>query len=253
MVNTYIMSQPFGAYLQCHKNPFATYKCLESFRYFYPNATIVLLSDNGYNFSEMSKYFNCIYIHENENIWLTHKNLDDGSHITNSNKLIERISRAFQLVKEDFIMWLEDDVSINNIIQDNFKYDLNGFSPNQILDFQIEELKKKYTFLDKNKIYRFNGHGGSVFHKTNFLDFLKNKEIIDDVLINWKKYKFSSDLGQDFFFSVIITLNRGTIGAYEGHYDFGGYRNNNIIVQHQYKVWYNHKMPKELEYLVQIT
>jgi hypothetical protein len=273
------MSQPFGAYLQVYKNQFATYKCLESFRRFYPNSTIVLLSDNGYDYSEMAKFFNCIYIHEYENILLTHKNVDDGSHIINSNKIIERIKSAYQLIKEDYVMWLEDDVSINNKISDTFKYDLNGFSPNRI---PIIELQKKYTFLDNNFIYRFNGHGGSIFHKNNFLKYLENKEIIEDILINWKTYKFPSDLGQDLFFSVIITLNRGNIGTYDGHYDgyifapfrdaqsmqhpyfaslyycdlSGGvlndeiYKDNNIIVQHQYKYWYGHPMPKDLKYLV---
>jgi hypothetical protein len=240
------MSQSFGAYLQCYKNPLATYKCLESFRYFYPNSTIVLLSDNGYDYTEMANHFHCTYIHENENIWLTHKNMDDGSHIINSKKLINRIQKAFSLISEEYVMWLEDDVSINSKITDTFRYDLNGFSPNQ---FQIEELKKKYIFLDSNKIYKFNGHGGSVFHKENFLHYLKNEEVINDILLNWKKYKFPSDLGQDYFFSAIITLNRGTIGTYEGHYDWFNEKNIHICVQHQYKIWYNKEMPSELRYL----
>jgi len=244
------MSQKFGAYLQCHKQPYATYKCLESFRRFYPDSTIVLLSDNGYDYTEMAKYFNCIYIHENENIWLTHKNMDDGSHIINSKKLIKRIQKAYSLIPEEYIMWLEDDVSINNIITDSFKYDLNGWSPNRFLDFQIVELIKKYPFLEVNKIYRFNGHGGSVFHKNNFLKYLKNQVVIDDILLYWKQYKFPTDLGQDYFFSAIITLNQGTIGEYEGHYDFFNMKNDNITVQHQYKVWYNIPLPKELEYLI---
>ena len=243
---------PFGAYLQCHKQPLATFKCLESFRNFYPDSTIVLLSDNGYDYSEMAKVFKCIYIHENENIWLTHNNLEDGSHIVNSKKLIQRIQTAFSLIPEDYIMWLEDDVSINSVITDVFKYDLNGFSPNQFLDFQIEILKKKYTFLDINKIYRFNGHGGSVFCKT-FLKYLQNEEVINDILINWKQYGCPSNLGQDYFFSLVITLNKGTIGTYEGHADCSGYKNDNIVVQHQYKVWYNKDLPKEMEYLIEYT
>ena len=63
-----MQTQEFGAYLQCYKNPYATYKCLESFRTFYPDNTIVLLSDNGYDYTKMAEYFKCIYIHSNENI-----------------------------------------------------------------------------------------------------------------------------------------------------------------------------------------
>ena len=58
--------QTLGAFLQCHKNPYATYKCLESFRKHYPMSTIVLLSDNGCDYTEMAKHFDCIYIHEKE-------------------------------------------------------------------------------------------------------------------------------------------------------------------------------------------
>jgi hypothetical protein len=238
--------QSFGAFLQCYKNEYATYKCLESFRQFYPHSTIVLLSDNGYNYSEMAKHFNCIYIHEYENISLLHRNLDDGSHITHSYKLIERIKNAFKLITEDYIMWLEDDVSVNGIIKDTFKYDLNGYSPNHIY---IHELQKKYTFLN-NTIYKYNGHGGSIINKEKILNCFDNNDIIEDVLINWKKYNLTKDIFHDYFFSLLITLNKGTVGTYIGHADCIGYKNDNIIVQHQYKCWYNHPMPESLKYLV---
>lgn len=137
------MSKSLGAYFQCYKNPFATYKCIKSFRKFYPNNTIVLLSDNGYNYSEMAKYFNCIYIHEYDNAKFIHDNMEDGSHIINSNKLIERIKKVFNLIQEDYVMWLEDDVVINNIITDDFHYDLNGFCPNEI---PINQLQNNIPF-----------------------------------------------------------------------------------------------------------
>ena len=35
-----------GAYYQVYKQPFATYKTLEAFRKVYPNAPILLVSDN---------------------------------------------------------------------------------------------------------------------------------------------------------------------------------------------------------------
>jgi hypothetical protein len=238
------MTQAFGAYLQCYKNPYATYKCLESFRHFYPDTTIVLLSDNGYNYSEMAKHFNCIYIHEYENSTFIHEIYQD-KHIINFNKLIERIIKVFHLIKEDYIMWLEDDVCINNRIQDMFKYDLNGFAPNTFLEFQIKELQKKYILNDSNKR---TGHGGSVYHK-NFLKYLQNKDIINDLLINWTKYKLSSNICQDELFSLIILLNKGTIGSYDGHYDCS-FKNDKIIVQHQYKCWYKYPMPESLKHLV---
>jgi hypothetical protein len=243
-------SQPFGIYLQCHKQPVATYKALESARKFYPNCTIILLSDNGYNYSKMACLFNCIYIHDNENLWLTYKEFETGGHIINSHKLLQRTANAFKLCKEDYVMWLEDDVSINGKIIDTFKYDINGYCPNRFLDFQIKELQIKYPFLKNDVVYNFSGHGGSVFHKENIIKYFNNKLIIDDILSNWITYKFPSDLGHDFLFSLTVLLNQGTIGSYQGHADWFYGINNNITVQHQFKELYNKTIPDFIRELI---
>lgn len=244
--------QKFGVYLQCYKNSYATYKCLENFRNFYPESTVVLLSDNGYDYSEMAKFFNCFYIHETENLWLTYKDFDSGNHINNSLKLINRIYNAFNLCKEEYVMWLEDDVIINGKITDTFKYNINGYCPNYIQQTSVIELSKTYCFIHANKKYNYSGHGGSVFHKKTLLKSFENKKIVFDIILNWKKYDFASDLGQDLLFSILVILNKGTIGPYYGHCDDKNNINLNIIVQHQYKYWYNKQIPQELEYLVKI-
>ena len=242
-------TQEFGAYLQCHKNPYATYKCLESFRKFYPDNTVVLLSDNGYDYTEMAKYFRCIYIHSDENIVFIHKDVNDIGRFENSFKLIERIVNAFELCNEKYVMWLEDDVSINKPIVDTFMYEINGFCPNRISDESIQRLQKKYN-LDTNKKYYFTGHGGSVFNKNFFIECMKKKELILDIIENWVYYQFPSDIAQDFLFSVIITLYGGSIGPYQGHYDGYNGLNTDITVQHQYKVWYKIPLPDNLKHLI---
>lgn len=240
--------QKFGIYFQCYKNPYATYKALESARCFYPTCTIILLSDNGYNYSKMADFFNCIYIHSEYNLPFI-IDLDD-KYIKNSNNLLKRFYDAFLLIKEDYIMFLEDDVSINKKITDTFKYDLNGYCPNNLSFVNIEKIKEKYKFFNEKNY--FTGHGGSVFNKNTLLKCLKNQEIIDDILLNWKKYNFPSNICQDFFLSVILIFNNCTIGPYEGHKDFGFYKNDNISVQHQYKLFYNVELPTEIKKLVYI-
>ena len=244
--------QPFGVYLQCYKNPMATYKCLESLRKFYPYCSVVLLSDNGYDYTEMANFFHCIYIHDSENLLLTYKDLDSGGHIVNSIKLIKRVYNTFSLCKEEYVMWLEDDVIFNGPIKDIFKFSINGYCPNRINQESNIELKKKYPFIDENKIYRISGHGGSVFHKKTLLKTFENHDITLDVLQNWKNYKFPTDLGQDFLFSVLVTLNEGTVGPYQGHADGYDKIYPSINVQHQYKYWYNKEMPNELKHLVRM-
>jgi len=245
-----MQTQDFGAYLQCYKNPYATYKCLESFRTFYPDNTIVLLSDNGYDYSKMAEYFKCIYIHSNENIAFIYDDPNNFGKFENTFKLIERLIKAFELCKEDYVMWLEDDVSINNKITDIFRYDLNGFCPNFIPEQGILKLQEKYGILDINKKYRFSGHGGSVYKRDFFIKAMKNSEMIHSILENWVYYDFPTTIAQDFLFSVVITLCGGTIGSYRGHYDNHYELDKTIDVQHQYKEYYKIPFPYELQRFV---
>jgi hypothetical protein len=244
------MTQPFGAFFQCYKNSYATYKCLESFRRHHPDNTIVLLSDNGYNYSKMAEYFNCIYIHSDNSLPFIIKDLNSNTYIDIVHKMIDRYTEAFLLIKEDYIMWLEDDVSINEKITDTFKYDINGFCPNMYNDKMINRLNQTYDCIKKENIYRWSGHGGSIFNKSNILKYFENKDIINDILINWKKYNLPKDICQDFFISLLVNTNCGTIGTYKGHQDGYNGLDSYIQVQHQYKVWYNIPLPTELQHLV---
>ena len=81
---------------------------------------------------------------------------------------------------------------------------------------------------------------------------MNNKVIIHDVLENWVNYKFPTDIGQDFLFSLIVTLSGGNIGPYKGHLDYYRGINPNIDVQHQFKNFYNVPLPDELSHLVKM-
>lgn len=246
----------FGAYFQVYKNPYATYKCLESFRSFYPFNTIILVSDNGYNYTKMAEYFNCIYIHSNEQILLIYNDLTTNDYIQNSFKLIDRFINAIQLIEEDYVILLEDDVVINNKIDDELKYDINGYCPNFIFkqnDDIINNLLVEYPFLDINA--RYSGHGGSIFNKNNIITYLSNKPIIDIILQNWNiwhKYNIPINICQDYLYSIITIFNKGTIGPLNNHLDCN-YLNTNITIQHQYKVYYNVEMPSSIKHLYDIN
>jgi hypothetical protein len=243
-------TQEFGAYLQCHKYPYATYKCLESFRKWYPNNTIVLLSNNGYDYTEMAKYFKCIYIHSKESVPFIYEDPNDTGKIEYVDKLTQRMINVFELCNEEYVLWLEDDVSINNPITDIFRYHLNGFCPNSFANTSIEKLNAKYNNLDTNKVYHYSGHGGSVYNRKFFIECMKYKQRIHDIIENWVYYDFPTTIPHDFLFSVIITLCDGTIGPYKGHYDGCNGLNPAITVQHQFKQYYNIPLPYELRRFV---
>lgn len=245
-------SKSIGAYYQCHKNPYATFRCLLSFRTYYPESTIVLVSDNGYDYTEMAILFNCIYIHDNVNAHFICNGTDvkTGRHIQNMIRLIERVKKSFLLIKEDYVIWLEDDVVIRNRITDNLTYDLNGFCPNIFSNSTISKLKEIYPFLEE-KNCRFSGHGGSIFQKKSLLESFENETVIYDLMQRWIEYGFD-ELCQDVFFSLVLILNKKTVGPYVGHGD-SCFENENLIVQHQYKVFYDIPMPNEIKHLVKMT
>ena len=234
-------TQAFGAYFQCYRSPMSTYKCLESFRRHYPTATVVLLSDNGYNYAKMAEQFGCIYIHSHENYRLC----DIATR--NVPALLKRIQDAFRLIPEEYVMWLEDDVSVNAPVTDTFRYDINGYCPNTYSRKMIEALQQTYP-LDRG-IYRWAGHGGAVFHRENLITYLDNRSMLDDILFNWPRYQLPATICQDFVISLMINIQQGTIGPYEGHADDHLGLNSSIKIQHQYKVWYSTPFPPELAYL----
>jgi hypothetical protein len=151
---------------------------------------------------------------------------------------------------------------VNQKIEDGFNYDINGFCPNFIVTHKIYE---KYNIIDLKKIYRLSGHGGTVFRKRKLLESFLNEDVVMDVLTNWTNYGFPTDVCQDYLFSVLVTLNGGTVGPYEGHNDGQlhsvYYKNGTMIknyvvqpeirIQHQYKKWYGVPMPDDLKHLVE--
>jgi hypothetical protein len=242
----------FGAYLQCFKNPYATYKCLESFRKFYPTSTIVIASDNGHDYTEMAKLFNCTYIHYLDKALCINPVIDTlEKRSKNSYAIIDRVRHCFALIKEPYVMWLEDDVIINSRIDDtNLLYVLNGFCPNKHSQSTLTKLHTKYPFINTSGEYRFSGHGGSIFKKDTFLQYLDNKPIIEDLMENWLDYNLATNICQDYMFSLIVILNKGTIGQYIGHYDYSGKINNSMCVIHQYKKYYGVELPEHLKHLI---
>lgn len=247
----------FGAYFQCYKNPYATYRVLESFRRHYPSSTVVLCSDNGYDYTKMAEHFNCIYHHRTKNMWLIYGKCEeidkgkDGEHIPWAKELLSHMKSMFSLIKEDYMLWLEDDIAINHPISDPCINDINGFNPNTYWENMKVQLSKKYTHIHPLKDYTWSGGGGSIFNKKAILHYLDNEPIINDILMNWRNYDLTSNIVCDFLLSIIVHCNCGTVGSLHA---VGDGPCNEIItslaIQHQYKRYYGVPMPSELSHLV---
>ncbi len=263
-----------SAYIQCYKNPLATFVCLSSFREFYPTEEILMVSNNGYDYTEMAKYFNAKYYFENTNIFnkmqLRKQDFDEAGIIYNKENLTEKFKTVWldnlilkfeymcNMLSGDYIIYLEDDVKINGQITTDLIYDLNGFCPNIIGSSEyinlFNTLRVKYHGLNLNNM-RYSGHGGSIYKRDFLKKTLENKDLIEDMRENYYKYHIEhglilSDVCQDYFISFILFLNGGTIGPLNGHGD-DYYDNSILTIQHQYKKYYNAELsyPNLLEHI----
>jgi hypothetical protein len=232
-----------GAFFQCYKQPYATYKCLESFRNIYPTEPIVLLSSNGHDYTNMATHFRCIYLHEDENISFIQERNEQATCI----RLIQRVVKAFSILQCEYVLWLEDDVHVHKPLPKTFAHDLNGFAPNCFSPQTITQLQN--YGLDPRKTYRWTGHGGSVYNRRAFLHAMEQTDIVQHILTKWDTLHLSSNICQDMLFSLILLCNRGTTGPYEGHID-SEQLDTYCVVQHQYKAFYNVPLPSDVATLI---
>ena len=111
-----------GAYYQCYKQPKAVIHSLQAFRKSYPDSTIVMVSNNGLNMEHVAKFFNADYTHSTQST-------SEHSTLCKDEKdfklYMSRLYGAAKKIKEDYIMFLADDVRIFNPIKE-IKYDLAG-------------------------------------------------------------------------------------------------------------------------------
>jgi glycosyl transferase family 11 len=191
-----------GAYYQCYKEPHAFLNACQSFRRVYPTSTLVIVSDNGDDFSHAAKYFNAASYKTNK------KRGGNGAttHITALDQIIVFITNFLQGAKqisEDYFILMEDDVSIGRSIQmaAGFKDDIIG--NNSILaDFPV--VLQKYV---NKQVRYYGGCGGSLF-KRSFWANLDMKKVEVQLREFQKMY---SQFHTDMVLSFLCYANDGSI------------------------------------------
>ena len=222
-----------GAYFQCYKNPTATFHALENFRKSYPDTTIILLSDNGYNYSKMASHFNAIYIHETENL---SPSVGYGyrNPISSYTKFIDRIRKVLPLIKEEYFMLLEDDVLTKKQYTEEFKGTINGNCVNKIFAKTFKQIPF-YTGPPMDRF--FSGHGGSVYHKEQFSEALNNETVTSWLISNWLSLYLGETIDCDIFFSLLVYITGKSVHPLTQHKDGMQYYNSGHVI-HQYKELY---------------
>jgi hypothetical protein len=227
----------------CYKQPYATYKTLQSFKEFYPSGMVYLISDNGYDYSKMAEYFGYKYLHLNENINLgynkDYKTFSNERKINDLIKYIKVWENVFQELKSKYIIKLEDDVKIVGKIEFElisgtiFGPLINKF-PTHVLN-DIDNMSK-----DKNEYY--SGHGGCIYNRLLFLECLRNEPIVNKLIEKYLSYNLNSNIiVDDQFFSLLVLLNKQQICNNLFQFESGIKHNiNQIKTYHQFKNYYNY-------------
>lgn len=226
-----------GAYFQVYKQPTSTRRSLDYFRSIYPTGTVVLVSDNGLNYSKMAKEFDCIYFHEPENTNLVFSP-------TNRQRILaffERLRRCVQPIKEDYFLLLEDDVLVIQRVIEPLVGTVNGNFLNTLPKEKVRFFKN-LTHIPCD--FQYTGHGGSIVHTKKFLEMVNDHELIQYVLDTWDASGLGETMGFDSLLSVLTVVAGGTLAPLackKDYYTDGLFARNvdNVCILHQCKDLYS--------------
>jgi len=233
-----------SAYFQCHKNPYATYESLKRFRAFYPTGPILLLSDNGYDYTEMAKHFNCTYLHETTSCRLSLP-IRDGYQST-----VDRLRKVFSMISTEYFMLLEDDVHVFAKYMQYFKGDINGNCINTLRSSVLNNIPFSVV---KHEDKYYTGHGGSVYKKEAMVRLLDNKDQVNWLLDHWEEVGLGPGVDVDIFLSLLVIVNGGRIHHLSEHKDLLTNRITDtvgIAALHQVKYFYGKELPDNLKHLI---
>jgi hypothetical protein len=218
---------------------------LRRFRAAYPHTTIVLVSDNGYNYSRMAAYFGAIYIHEDTNAGPCGKE-DDKIRVW-----LDRLCKGMALIKEEFCMLLEDDVNVVSRYNEPFTGTINGNFVNKIKASTFKNIDY-YSGVVEDKFY--TGHGGSVFNIKELIAILGKTDNRDWLINNWTKLGPWTSIDGDIMLCLMTLTNGGTVCQLHGHKEL--YTNSRDLsgaaVIHQCKEYYNTANDEALDCLYDV-
>jgi hypothetical protein len=226
-----------------YRQPVAFEASLRSFRQQYPESTIVLIGDLGcYDYSKLAEKYKCHYL-------LAEKKIGTQNYSAHLNSLtldqyLDLWQRAFSLMKEDYVLLLEDDTHVYKPVDVSFlNYTINGCNPGE----KLHPLLTSWLGSKASPIY--GGCGGCIFDKKFF------QSIFSTMDRDSFKQVFSllvRPLGADEVLSLICYRHGGTIGMYKGFTEvwYPDFKERllrkEITVLHADKSLYNAPVPRAL-------
>lgn len=226
----------FSVYYQVYNNKRATFAALKSFRQIYPDVPILLVCDGGADHTAIAKYFNCEYYHDPVNIgyWPC----------KDMYRWFQRIARAGDLFKTEWILILEDDIRTRDRISKYPHAHLSGQGGSsgtriikQLSPSARAFIRDKYP---ETENFGISGCGGSILHRASFMKCLEHLEPGD--LEQWITHEPgipASDIALTFLFLINGYTVRRWLDL--SHDSIGNWGQGSAF-DHQYKYYYHHPL-----------
>lgn len=181
-----------GAFHQAYKNKKATENVIKNFRIYYPNNPYFLFSDNGLDFSDLAKKYNCFYEFCDYNIGYDKYT---GFGKQGSLEWLKRFNKTCLQLNTEYVIMLEDDVLIQNTIYIPEETEFYGLDVpgNKIPENFINHFISKYSAKFYNNWY--GSGGGSIFRTKTFIENYEKLIKIFEEEYDYVKNEFNIDFG----------------------------------------------------------
>ena len=204
-----------AAYFQCWKHPHATIQSVKHYRAAYPNNTLYLLSDNGYDYTELAKEYNCIYEYSS----IVHGGYPGFTRIEDVKLFLDRFAKALDLIEEEWVLLLEDDTIVYGPYSQQFiQCDMNGTNRgaggpndgNRFYKKQWDEFIRLFNPSYKDR-QLYSGWGGCVLNVPFFKKALATNPD-EKIAFLWNYVPDSKLYVTDLVLSFICFINKGIVG-----------------------------------------
>jgi hypothetical protein len=259
------MQPTISAFYQCYKQPKAFLHALTAFRQHYPDSTIVLISDGGgYDYTQAAAYFHCRY----SQLPLRTGELANSTIFSRREDFLDWLERfvvAAKQMTEDYIMLLEDDVTVCKPIHSPLLFDINGANTKEFLGKKMERyLQSRGVKANaRNGRIFYGGCGGALFRRTFIIEHFADRQKVSDMLTACEPYREGRHLtfySTDYWISVLTYCVGGTIGNYQGFSEQWQWNVwirrhilNNIEVLHQDKRLYNKPLDTDEQKIIGVS
>jgi hypothetical protein len=171
-----LQDNEFCVFLNCYKQKYATFKCIESIRLYYPKVQIFLHSDNGDDYNDLVEYFkNITYIHHIKSTFSMRPG-DTSPLLLNYDNYVSfcaRLKTTCRLTSTEIILFAEDDLILRGPIYKRWSTDIAGPHGMRGGLYSMAKYIKAKNNISVSDV-GYGGCGGTILKKSSLVKAIDN-------------------------------------------------------------------------------